>query len=242
MMQRRFLGLAISLLVGISVVGCKPADAPHTGSDSLIEGQLSDPEGYTPEVYDFGRIVQGKDVFHDFVVSNPTSETISFPQPALVDVSCCMSATLSSETIPPGGQALLSVAYHTRLRPGPFSWKAKIFPSDARVHSDFEISGEVSQSLVVEPIQLDFGKSESKDCVVYGDDIGSRYKIKQVISNSPHLKVTLKARSEDDKYTYSVAWDGKPIVQEDTPAVYVITDDKDLAWYPVLIYTPEKRN
>ena len=200
------------------------------------------PGGETHHLHDFGSIEQGDDVSHTFFLRNETGATVTFQQEPLVEMGCCIVAKLSPSEVAPGETAELSVKYQTRLRPGPFRWGIKIFPSQESFPSDFQIVGEVSQLLVVDPIQLNFETAGDLDFQVSGVGLNRDYQLSRVTTNSPHLTVERhgppRMNGSETVMTYRVHWDGQRLPQKPTPVVYVVTDSQKLQWFPVLIFTP----
>ena len=61
--------------------------------------------------FDFGRIIQGKPVFHDFQVVNLDSAPLVIDN---IQASCgCTTPEWSREPIPPGGTSIIKVGYNS---------------------------------------------------------------------------------------------------------------------------------
>ena len=109
----------------------KPVTETPTASDALTVKE---------EVYDFGKIPQGKPVHHDFVVTNTGTTPLKLGN---VQASCgCTTPEWDKENaILPGGTSVIKVGYNAQAE-GPFSKAITITYNDTATKI-ITIKGEV---------------------------------------------------------------------------------------------------
>ena len=109
-------------------------------SDAVSKNRLSIPQ----PAHDFGRIAQGKPVFHEFRVVNPTTSVVSMEN---VQASCgCTTPEWSREPIPPGESSIIRVGYNAAAT-GYFEKTIMVFHSGGE-SIQLNIKGEVWETPV----------------------------------------------------------------------------------------------
>lgn len=74
---------------------------------------------FTEQAYDFGTVVEGPQITHDFKIRNDGKEPLVLSN---VHASCgCTVPTWPKEPILPGKESVISATYNTSGRPGHFS-------------------------------------------------------------------------------------------------------------------------
>lgn len=93
----------------------------------------------TETIHEFGKIPQGKPVSYQFVVSNPTKDTLSIQH---IQASCgCTTPEFSKDPILPGTTAVIKVGYNA-MAEGPFQKSLTVFLTNNQ-HQELYIKGQV---------------------------------------------------------------------------------------------------
>lgn len=106
--MRKIVFFAFILMAGTRVLAQTDTKLPGSAPDGLEVKELS---------FDFGKIPQGKPVYHFFEVTNKGSQPLKLDN---VQASCgCTTPEWSSEPIAPGGSSKIKVGYNAAAE-GPF--------------------------------------------------------------------------------------------------------------------------
>jgi hypothetical protein len=96
---------------------------------------------FTEQSYDFGTVVEGPQITHDFKIKNEGKEPLILSN---VHASCgCTVPTWPKEPILPGKESVISATYNTSGRPGHFSKSITIESNSNGGNKIINITGEV---------------------------------------------------------------------------------------------------
>lgn len=125
---------------------------------------------FDSEVYNFGNIKQGGNIYHTFSYSNPGSDTLVLEN---IHPSCpsCTRIKEYDKIIAPGGKGKIRVNYEAKGGPRPVDHKIYIttnIPDRARI--TLTLNGNITREEKIDTIQvmpnlLDFGRIETTDSI-----------------------------------------------------------------------------
>ncbi len=106
--------------------------------------------------FNFGEIFQGDKVPHTFEFVNTGDETLKIDR---VRSSCgCTAVLVSEKNIPPGGRGEVKTNFDSARFRGSISKTVYLYSNDpVRPTMQFHIKGQVLETVVVEPTQINFG-------------------------------------------------------------------------------------
>ena len=144
------------------------------------------------KVYDFGTILEGKQMPHDFVLENRGDETIKILK---VRSNCACAVADYSEEILPGESGKISVVFDSKGSDGKVNHKVRVETSDPeQATMDLSVQGHVDPVMHIEPkrITLEGNANENIESEV-------------TITSDPrhHFEIT-SATSKRDKVSYSL--------------------------------------
>ncbi len=90
-----------------------------THSPNATQAGNADNMAFKDAVHEFGTVPEGPDATCEFTFKNTGNEPIIIEK---AQPSCgCTVPSFSKEPVPPGGSGTISVAYHTKGKPNPFT-------------------------------------------------------------------------------------------------------------------------
>jgi hypothetical protein len=93
-----------------------PTPAASTATATSL---TADNMAFADVTHDFGSVPEGPDATCEFTFKNTGKEPINIEK---AQPSCgCTVPSFSKEPVPPGGTGIISVAYHTKGKPNPFT-------------------------------------------------------------------------------------------------------------------------
>jgi len=157
-------------------------------------------------VHDFGSVIEGTKVKHDFVVHN--KGTAPFTIQRIVPSCGCTASSASVETVPPGGQATIHVTFDTTGFAGTKEKSVQILTSDAAYGQlEVRLKGRIETDVTVEP-----------PFVAFGDVVGSHGSLA-----SKRVTVSVRAGADvvlGEARTFSQALIVTPVTSEPTKRVF----------------------
>lgn len=108
-------------------------------------------------VHDFGSVVQGTKVEHDFVIRNAGNEDLKIES---VVASCgCTATTASQESIRPGEEAKISVAFDTTGFSGEKIKTVRLVTTDMdKPSAILTMKGSILPNVEIQPASVNFGE------------------------------------------------------------------------------------
>lgn len=179
----------------------------------LVAGWLAD--GVTPAlaqrprlvcdepVYDFGTVDPSTPVEHTFVIRNEGDVTLEITR---VHASCgCTVASISSQSVPPGGESKISSRLSLVGRSGPQQKTILIESNDPdKPQFTLTLKGVAGAAINVQPAQiflnnLPAGSKPTANVILSSGD-GESFSIKAVESTSPQLEAQVTGIEEGKAY------------------------------------------
>ncbi len=118
-MKRMFLFVSAVIVLGLSVSAQKAATVETDPKAAKPVNPNAPKIKFTEESYDFGTVIEGPQVTHDFKFKNEGKEPLILSN---VHASCgCTVPTWPKEPILPGKESVISATYNTSGRPGAFT-------------------------------------------------------------------------------------------------------------------------
>jgi hypothetical protein len=158
--------------------------------------------------YDFGSVVEGTKVKHDFVVRN--GGTAPFTIQRIVPSCGCTASSASTETVPPGGESKIHVTFDTTGFSGTKEKSVQILTSDpVNGRLEVKLRGRIETDVVVEP-----------PFVAFGDIVGSQGSIAP-----KRVAVSVRAGADvvlGDVQTFGTGITVTPVTSEPTKKVFDI--------------------
>lgn len=150
------IGVAFPATSGRVLAG-EPATPPLPGSAPTANPtQTAAPTiNIETSVYDFGKVLCGETVKHDYVVKNTGAGTLIISN---VQSSCgCTTATNTSKEISPGKQGLISIEFHTANFSGPVKKTLAVTSNDPnKPLVNIQVKGTVWKPIEVTPPAASF--------------------------------------------------------------------------------------
>lgn len=143
------------------------------------------------KVYDFGTILEGKQMPHDFIIENRGNETLKILK---VRSNCACAVADYSEEIPPGQDGKISVVFDSKGSDGKVNHKVRVETNDPKqVTFDLSVQGHVDPVMHIEPKK-----------VTLEGNAGENIESEVIITSDPrhHFKIT-SATSKRNKVSYS---------------------------------------
>lgn len=144
------------------------------------------------KVYDFGTILEGKQMPHDFIIENRGDETVKILK---VRSNCACAVADYSEEIPPGKSGKISVVFDSKGSDGKVNHKVRVETSDPeQAIMDLSVQGHVDPVMHIEPKR-----------VTLEGNAGENIESEVIITSDPrhHFEIT-SATSKKDKVSYSL--------------------------------------
>jgi hypothetical protein len=140
-MKKIFLFVCAAMVLSASVF----AQAKHEQSTPATAPAVNNPNAakivFAEQSYDFGTVVEGPQITHDFKIRNEGKEPLILSN---VHASCgCTVPTWPREPILPGKESVVSATYNTSGRPGHFSKTITIESNATGGKNVVTITGEV---------------------------------------------------------------------------------------------------
>lgn len=165
----------------------------------------------TPE-YNFGTVTQGVKVTHEFIVKNIGEADLVIQK---VIPSCgCTASSVSSDTIPPGGEGKIKVEFDTTGFSGEKLKTVRVLTNDLDEPAPLlSIKGIITPDVIVEPQSVFFGdipkgagvSKASKEVLVKIRE-GAEARIVNIKPMSPYLLVK-EVQGSDQQKTFQVSLD-----------------------------------
>jgi hypothetical protein len=147
----------------------------------------------TKSEFDFGTVEQGSVVEHSFEVANSGQKPLKITK---LHPDCgCTAVTVDSDTIAPGAQTAIKVAFSTAGFQGPKVKTIRIYTDDPQQTSAvLVIKGTIRPDVQVEPTVIDFGDvregdEQKLDAYAFVEDSSST-KLLDVRSHTANLEVS----------------------------------------------------
>ena len=180
--------LVAAALAALSAFAQEPAAAEH--APRIV---CSEP------TYNFGEMENTRDVDHTFILRNEGDLSLEIKQ---VRPSCgCTVASLSQNTIPPGGQAEVTTRLSLRGRQGPQHKLITVYSNDPKTPSlALYLEGTALEQIRVQPSQLFFGRITTDSSVTSTVEITVQdtnlVKITKLEPNPACLKATAESSAD----------------------------------------------
>jgi hypothetical protein len=219
---------ALASLSALIVVVCSTVACADTGPLASVSNDL----------YDFGRVMQGQRVVHEFEVRNIGDADLALQR---IAPSCgCTAAAVTSSTIKPGTSEKVRVTFDTS---GMFGDKTKTVSilTNARDNQELtlKLKGSVARGLTVTPERLVFGElSQSASLpartqevtLKVNDDVS--WEVERVTTSSRYLAINeMSAVNGARRYSVSV----QPDAPKGELRERLLVEFKDSATAPINI-------
>jgi hypothetical protein len=140
-MKKIFLFVCTAMVLSVSSF----AQAKHEEMKPAAKAAEVNPNApvltFAEQSYDFGTVVEGPQITHDFKIKNEGKEPLILSN---VHASCgCTVPTWPKEPILPGKESVISATYNTSGRPGHFSKSITIESNAGGGNKVINITGEV---------------------------------------------------------------------------------------------------
>ncbi len=211
----------MALTGSITVYAAGPAAPAHT---SAPQPQIEAPA----PVYDFGTVLEGTPVKHDFTIKNTGQADLIIGQ---VQTSCgCTAAKSDRQRLRPGEQTELPVTFDTRHEKGRASRRIDVYTNDPKTPDlTLEIQGVIRRESEAIPDQVIFqgvkkGSEQTQEVAIkYNGTAPRDFKITRISNSNPNivvkqmpdlkLKVTLLKTMPVGPFddTIEIATTGRPI-------------------------------
>ncbi|MCW3128416.1 MAG: hypothetical protein JWO03_4074 [Bacteroidetes bacterium] len=144
-MKRTFLLLCASMVLTVSSFAQAATVAAKPEPKQEAKPKPVNPNApklrFTEESYDFGTVVEGPAITHDFKFKNEGKEPLVLSN---VHASCgCTVPTWPKEPVLPGKESVISATYNTSGRPGAFTKTITIESNSGEPSKVVTIRGEV---------------------------------------------------------------------------------------------------
>lgn len=182
--------------------------------------------------YDFGELVQGQPLEHEFVWRNDGREPLAVDAVIMGAGSALVAA---DSLVPAGGEGKLRVRVDSR-RPGPVNALVKVRYKAPEAHPTwFVLRGRVVAPVEVAPSpELYFftfqGEGPERELAVINHQ-GRPLELQAVRSDNPRFRVRSDAVAAGSRYRLSIALDPATPVGRDSAHITLTTDSPD---YPTL--------
>lgn len=194
------------LLASVCLIGLSLIASPVTAFSDA--GPLAT---LPSEVYDFGRVIQGQKVIHEFEVRNAGNADLVLQR---IAPSCgCTAAAVTSPTIKPGSTEKVRVTFDTSGMYGDKTKTVSIL-TNARENPELtlKLKGTVTRGLAVTPERVVFGElSRGSSPAARTQEIALKvnedvsWEIAKVSASSPYLKVAaLASQGAEQRYSVTV--------------------------------------
>lgn len=169
-------------------------------------------------VYDFGEVLEGAEVVHNFEIRNVGVSPLSILD---IDTSCgCTAAKVDTTEIAPGSSVVLHVTLLTsETRVGTNSQQISVYTNDRRnSRLRLKLTGTIVPRLTINPPKLDFGKVSSLDDSSSPQDV--------LVSRHPMLSRPVRIlNAKSSSPVFKVA-----VMEEDSATSLQVTMDRTVPW------------
>ncbi|HKD69817.1 MAG TPA: DUF1573 domain-containing protein [Candidatus Binataceae bacterium] len=179
-------------VASISIL-CLPAFAEGPASPPAIAGPQPHIQVAAPN-YDFGTVMEGDPVKHDFTVKNVGKADLVIGH---VQTSCgCTVAQSEKKRLAPGEETQLPVTFDTRHERGHASRRIDVYTNDPQTPDlALEIQGIVRREAEATPAEVFFdavrkGTEQSRDVVISYNGKAKDFKITKVSNSNSNIAVT----------------------------------------------------
>jgi len=144
-MRKYLLLVCASLIVSASSLAQGQHEQINPNAQTTKPAAASNPNApiltVAEPAYDFGTVVEGPQITHDFKIKNEGKEPLILSN---VHASCgCTIPTWPKEPILPGKESVISATYNTSGRPGHFTKSITIESNSSGGNKVINITGEV---------------------------------------------------------------------------------------------------
>jgi len=179
-----------------------------------VYAESKTPKIVVPEpTYNFSTILQGTIVKHDFKIQNSGEAELLIHK--IVPGCGCTATKISSKTVPPGGETIISAEFNSAGFIGRKVRTISVETNDPRMPVvDLTIEGLINSEISVEPNALSFGEiaigsSASLDLIVKKAS-GSKTTIRDVSSRNKSIVVSgVRRQPDQDIYKVTLTAEGK---------------------------------
>jgi hypothetical protein len=201
-----------------------------------VYAESKSPRVVVPEpTFHFEPILQGTIVRHDFKIQNAGDAELVIHK--VVPGCGCTATKISSKTIPPGGESIISAEFNSAGFIGRKIRTISVETNDPRMPIvDLTIEGLINSEISVEPNALSFGEiaigsSVSLDLIVR-KVAGSKTTIREVSSRNKSIAVS-GVRREPDREIYKVTLTAEGKIGGVRGLVNITINDKSRTTLPI---------
>ncbi|MFC1840939.1 DUF1573 domain-containing protein, partial [Thermodesulfobacteriota bacterium] len=160
------------------------------------------------KIYDFGKILEGRQMPHDFILENRGNETLKILK---VRSNCACAVADYSEEIPPGQSGRISVVFDSKGSDGKVNHKVRVETNDPEQGNlDLSVQGYVDPVMHIEPkkviLEGNAGENIESEVIITSDP---RHHFKIISVTSKRGKATCSFEelkdTESSKYRVTVA-------------------------------------
>ena len=155
------------------------------------------------KVYDFGTILEGRQMPHDFVIENRGDETLRILR---VRSNCACAVADYTEEIPSGQTGKIAVVFDSKLSDGKVNHKIRVDTNDPKQeHLDLSVKGYVDPVIHVEPkkITLEGNAHENIEAeLILTSDPRHHFKILSVTSKKGKTSCSIEALNDPESSKY----------------------------------------
>ena len=155
------------------------------------------------KVFDFGTILEGKQMPHDFILENRGDETLKILK---VRSNCACAVADYSKEIPPGQSGKVSVVFDSKGSDGKVNHKVRVETNDPEQGSfDLSVQGHVDPVLRIEPkrITLEGNAGENIESeLIITSDPRHHFKITSVTSKKGNASCSFKELEDPESSKY----------------------------------------
>ncbi len=230
-LPRHLSACGAAVIVAVVPLGCSDeAPTPQSGVVPLegASGEI-DPDGPRIEVdksyLDFGVVLIGKELQHDFIIRNPGEKTLRLTHEK---TSCgCTAAVVTDRDIPPGGSGTVQVRY-TPKDSRVFGHHVNVFHNvESLKPVRFDIRGQGRPALVG-PRLISMGRLHSGERTerVVPLDMAEGTDLRVEAFGASHSFLEAKVMRDGGRVMLAVAFDGQPAPEPFRGWVWFETDRK----------------
>jgi len=163
--------------------------------------------------YDFDSVTQGEIVKHDFKLKNSGNGDLLIHK--VIPGCGCTATKISSKTVPPGGESVISVEFNSSGFVGKKVRTISVETNDPKMPVvNLIIQGVINPEVTVEPNALSFGEVEIGKTteleLVIKKAPGSKTSIREVSSRNNLIVISkVKELSEQSFYKVTIRGEGK---------------------------------
>jgi hypothetical protein len=185
-MKAPFWIMAGALLLSVPIHAAGPSPAPAAGPQPKIQA--------IKPVYNFGTVLEGTQVKHDFIIKNVGQADLIIGQ---VQTSCgCTVAQSEKKRLAPGEQTQLPATFDTRHEKGQASRRIDVYTNDPQTPDlPLSIQGIVKTEFDATPSEVMFesvrrGSEQTHEVSITYNGKGKTFRLTKISNSNPNITVT----------------------------------------------------